>query len=105
MALPAMKEYYEFIESDHSDIFRKMGTYAWLGMAIAFVETLAAVKFGHGLFPEPWPRRVVVAWGTGLAAFCLVFGMWTVKFYWLNGRSRAKSSGLEKSKQTGVKHL
>ena len=43
-----MQEYYEFIESDSSNIFTKLGTFAWLAMAIAFVETLVVVKFSHG---------------------------------------------------------
>lgn len=105
MALPAMKEYYEFIESDQGDIFRKMGTYAWLGMAIAFIETLAAVKYGHGLFPQPWPREVVVAWATGVVVFCLLFGTWTVRYYWFNGRRNPVSSKLKSPHKIGVKNL
>jgi len=45
---PVPQEYYEFLESDSSDIFTKLGTFAWLAMAIAFVETLVAIKFGKG---------------------------------------------------------
>jgi phosphatidylserine synthase 2 len=48
MACPATKEYYVFIESDSSDVFTKLGPFAWLGMAIAFVETLLVIKFGKG---------------------------------------------------------
>lgn len=80
-ALPGIKEYYEFLESDSSDIFTKLGTFAWLAMAIAVVETLVAVKFGKGMFPQPWPRRVVLAWGTAAGVFAVVFCAWCWQFY------------------------
>lgn len=65
-----------------------MGTFAWLGMAIAFAETLAAVKFGHGLFTAPWPRRVLAAWSLVGLTFALLFGTWTVRFYGAKPRGR-----------------
>ena len=83
-----MQEYYEFIESDSSDGFAKLGVYAWLGIAISFVETLAVVKFGKGLFPQPWPRKVLRAWG-GVVALCAVtFGTWCVRYNYVNPRQR-----------------
>jgi hypothetical protein len=42
------QEYYEFLESDSRNIFTKLGTFAWLAMAIAFVETLICIKFSKG---------------------------------------------------------
>ncbi|KAL4540689.1 hypothetical protein Ndes2526B_g07525 [Nannochloris sp. 'desiccata'] len=81
LALPGIKEYYEFIDSGDTDLFRKVGTFAWLGMAVAFIETLATIKFGHGLFPQPWPKHVLVAWGTVAIVFLIVFSTWTVRFY------------------------
>ena len=45
---PVPQEYYEFLEQDSADIFTRLGTFAWLAMAIAFVETLVCVKFGRG---------------------------------------------------------
>lgn len=76
-----LQEYYEFIDSDDADSFRKLGAFAWLSMAIAFAETLAAIKFGNGLFTEPWPTKVLWAWGTVAVVFAVVFGTWTVRFY------------------------
>ena len=43
-----LQEYYEFLESDASNIFTKLGTFAWLAMAIAVVETLVCIKFSKG---------------------------------------------------------
>ncbi len=76
-----LQEYYEFIDSNDVDAFRKLGTFAWLSMAIAFAETLAAIKFGNGLFTAPWPSKVLWAWGTVAVLFAIVFGTWTVRFY------------------------
>jgi hypothetical protein len=87
------QEYYEFIESESSDVFSKLGTFAWLAMAIAFVETLAVVKFGAGLFPQPWPRRVLLAWGSVAAVFAVVFGTWCVRFYALEPRRGKAAAG------------
>ena len=90
LALPGIKEYYEFInadgpgpgDKDRKDVLgKKLGSFAWLGVAIAFAETLAAVKFGHGLFTAPWPRHVVWSWGVVFALFSIVFAVWTVEFY------------------------
>ena len=76
-----MQEYYEFIDSNDKDSFNKLGTFAWLSMAIAFAETLAAIKFGNGLFTAPWPNRVLWSWGAVAALFAVVFGAWTVRYY------------------------
>jgi phosphatidylserine synthase 2 len=88
-----LQEYYEFIDSGQTDLFRKVGTFAWLGMAVAFVETLAAIKFGHGLFPQPWPKHVLIAWGTVATVFLAVFTTWTVRFYRTEGgKGRGRTS-------------
>ena len=94
-----LQEYYEFIESDHTDVFRKLGTFAWMGMAIAFAETLAAIKFGNGLFTQPWPKTVLWAWGTVATVFVVVFTTWSVRYYAAKdgkagGRSKAKTKGM-----------
>lgn len=46
--LMSVQEYYEFLESDAKNIFTKLGTFAWLAMAIAVVETLICIKFSKG---------------------------------------------------------
>ncbi|PRW57106.1 Phosphatidylserine synthase 2 isoform A [Chlorella sorokiniana] len=75
IALPGFKEYYEFIEQDgSSNPFTKLGTFAWLALAIALVETLVCIKFGKGLFPQPWPREVVLAWSIAGSIFAVLFG-------------------------------
>ena len=50
-------------------------------MAIAFVETLAAIKFGNGMFTAPWPKKVVVAWGVAAAVTVVVLTTWSIRFY------------------------
>jgi len=88
MALPGMKEYYDFIESDSSDVFQKVGPFAWLAMAIALAETLTVIKFGKGLFPQPWPRKVLVAWGSVGLLFAVIMTVWCVRFYILKSPPR-----------------
>ncbi|EFN55835.1 hypothetical protein CHLNCDRAFT_30982 [Chlorella variabilis] len=84
-ALPGIKEYYEFLESPSRNIFTKLGTFAWLAMAIAVVETLICIKFSKGLFPQPWPREVLVAWGLAVTVFGVVFGTWSYRYYVSSG--------------------
>lgn len=76
IAVPGIREYYEFIERDEVDIFRRLGVYAWTGVAIAFVETLMIVKFGRGMFDTPWPRPVLIAWGSVGLVFVVVMVAW-----------------------------
>ena len=47
MGLPAVKQYYEFMDTEQGDI-SKLGAYAWLALAIALAETLAVAKWGKG---------------------------------------------------------
>lgn len=75
------QDYYEFVESESGDIFTKLGTYAWLAMAIAFVETIMVAKFGKGLFPQPWPRSVLLAWGSAATVFSVAFALWCWQYY------------------------
>jgi phosphatidylserine synthase 2 len=79
LALPATKEYYTFIENEESDVFNKLGPFAWLGTAVALAETLVCIKFGRGMFPKPWPRRVVWAWGVSAALFSAFMLVWSLR--------------------------
>eukprot|EP00890_Picochlorum_soloecismus_P005894 jgi/Picsp_1/6305/NSC_03654-R1_protein len=88
MAVPGMKEYYEFIESDSTDIFRKLGPFAWTAAAIAFVETLTVIKFGHGLFPQPWPTKVLIAWTSVGIIFAVTLLTWSYRYYILGNRGK-----------------
>ena len=96
MAIPGIREYYEFIESDSLDIFRKLGPFAWTGVAIAFVEMLVIIKFGHGMFPQKWPTRVIVGWSSAGVVFALLFGFWSYHFY--VGQHRLRTRRLNNKK-------
>ena len=90
MALPAVREWYLFCESDNSDLFNKLGPSAWLACAVVLAECLVCVKFGRGMFPEPWPPRVLWAWGSFLGVFGLFMAVWSVRFYLLAPRAASK---------------
>ena len=97
MGLPATREYYNFIESENLSI-NKIGAFAWLGLALAFVETLVAIKFGHGMYPKPWPATTIAVWSVFFAVFGVVFSGWCIKFYVID-----KQHLLRKSKQESLK--
>lgn len=82
LALPAAREYYEFLERlRRGENYLKLGPFAWLGVALAITETLVSIKFGRGMFPEPWPRSTLIAWGTVAGLFTLVMTIWSIRFY------------------------
>lgn len=89
-ALPATKEYYTFMDSDESDIFNKLGPFAWLATAVALAETLLCVKFGAGMFSAPWPSRVLYAWGISGALFVSFMTMWGISIRQREQRRKAK---------------
>lgn len=62
-----------------------MGSFAWVSIAIAFVETLIVIKFGQGLFNQPWPKSVLTVWGIVLSGLIVLFTVWSVNFYVRHG--------------------
>lgn len=85
MGLPATRDYYNFIEAESLSL-SKIGSFAWLGLALAVVETLVVMKFGHGLFPEPWPTKTVAIWSTALGVSSAILIVWSIKFYLIDKR-------------------
>ena len=81
LALPATKEYYTFIASKETDIFNKLGPFAWLATAVAVAETLVCIKFGRGMFPKPWPSSVLLAWSTAGLVFAVFMSVWAVRYH------------------------
>jgi hypothetical protein len=77
MALPAVKEYYEFITHDAPNC--KLGTFAWLSLACFALESLVVVKLGAGLFSAPLPPRVRVCWSAGLVALGGAWAVWALR--------------------------
>lgn len=90
IAIPGIREYYEFIESDSIDIFHKLGPFAWTGVAIAFVEMLVIIKFGHGMFPQAWPTTVLLCWSTAGLLFVIGFSIWSYSYYIVAPRKKMK---------------
>lgn len=80
MALPAVREWYEYIEASEDAAAPpcKLGPFAWIAIATTCLETLASLKFGRGLYPRPCPWRVRAAWGVsaGVGAAVLLGWAW-----------------------------
>jgi hypothetical protein len=97
--------------------FHKLGTFAWLALAVRgwhalggwglpamleptawpaptlsqmlSLETLLVVKFGRGLYPAPWPRAVTVSWALAGAAFAVLLLVWQWRLSRAGGSSSA----------------
>ncbi|KAL7611225.1 hypothetical protein Lser_V15G11727 [Lactuca serriola] len=79
IAIPTVREYNSYLQ-DRKPV-KKVGAFCWLSLAICIIELLICIKFGHGLFPTPMPRWLVILWssvGVGLLAFLM---MWTWRFH------------------------
>ncbi|KAI7725379.1 hypothetical protein M8C21_015949 [Ambrosia artemisiifolia] len=79
IAIPTVREYNSYLQ-DQKPV-KKVGTFCWLSLAICIIELLICIKFGHGLFPTPMPRWLVIFWssvGVGLLGF-LVLWTWQVQ--------------------------
>lgn len=88
--LPGVREWYEYIEDapgpgtppgtsgadDSSPMFRKLGAFAWLAIAMTCVETLVSYKVGKGMYGAPWPPAVLHAWGAAGSATALGIAAW-----------------------------
>lgn len=84
---PALREFYQFATDSSC---KKLGTMAWLAGAILLLEVLVCVKYGKGLYPNPWPRPVLLAWGAAgllFALWCAVYWLW-----WFPRRSAARAA-------------
>ncbi|CAN4121742.1 unnamed protein product [Withania somnifera] len=67
IALPTIREYNTYLQDRKPA--KKVGAFCWLSLAICIVELLICIKFGHGSFPNPMPKSVVILWScisTGL---------------------------------------
>ena len=74
MAMPATKEYYEFITLQRGSRFRKLGTFAWLSLACAALEALVILKFSRGMFVDSgMPRDALWIWGCILGGVIVTF--------------------------------
>ena len=89
VAVPAVREYYYYIEKDESDL-SKLGAFSWLAFALIIVEVLIGVKHGRGLFPQAWPRPVLAAWGLGVFAVSAFLVTWSLARWKRERRGKQK---------------
>ncbi|CAD7702558.1 unnamed protein product [Ostreobium quekettii] len=90
VGLPAVREYYEFLEgrAPEGTIFNKLGVFAWLATATCLVETLVCIKFGKGLFTAAWPPSVVLCWTVGALALVATLVVWSLRLWLQTGRQK-----------------
>eukprot|EP00878_Enallax_costatus_P043711 GHUV01051770.1.p1 GENE.GHUV01051770.1~~GHUV01051770.1.p1 ORF type:complete len:341 (+),score=51.35 GHUV01051770.1:106-1128(+) len=87
---PAIREYYEFVQGyTEAEVFTlkggrkvqfyKLGTFAWIALALIAVETMVSVKFGRGLYPAPWPPAVLISWAVFITLSGGFLLLWQVR--------------------------
>ncbi|KAA3456114.1 CDP-diacylglycerol--serine O-phosphatidyltransferase 1-like isoform X2 [Gossypium australe] len=86
IAIPTIREYNLYLQDRYYLILslsicdikpvKKVGAFCWLSLAICIIELLICIKFGHGLYPKPMPRWLVVFWlsmGSTLVLFLMIW--------------------------------
>jgi phosphatidylserine synthase 2 len=94
----AIREYYVFIESPDLSA-AKLGSNAWLALAVLIVEILVVVKNGKGRFTAPWPRHIVVAWTVAFTVVSAYLIAWHRRIASTSSR-RAEASSRAPAKKT-----
>jgi len=61
IALPALREYYEFVTNPH---VHRFGAQLWIAVIGIALELLLVIKFGQGEFSSPPPSYIVYGWST-----------------------------------------
>lgn len=97
LALPAVKEYNVFLEGDSRDVFRKLGSFTWLAVAVLSSEVLLIVKMAHGEFTAPFPPTIVLAWSIAGSVFASFLAVWQMSI-WIK-RYRAQATPVYKKRQ------
>ncbi|QRW20201.1 phosphatidyl serine synthase [Rhizoctonia solani] len=64
-ALPAVRELYQYL--NHPERAVRMGQHAWLLLATVLTELLIIFKWSRGMFAEPFPTHIKLAWSVGSA--------------------------------------
>ncbi len=79
-------------------LFTKLGAFAWLALAMTFLETLLSIKFGRGLYTRPWPRAVVAAWGLAGGLFAAGLAVWQLRLWRRAAAAAAGEAGKRKER-------
>ncbi|XP_076956055.1 CDP-diacylglycerol--serine O-phosphatidyltransferase 1-like isoform X1 [Bidens hawaiensis] len=84
IAIPTIREYNSYLQ-DRKPV-KKVGAFCWLSLAICIIELFICIKFGHGLFPTPMPRWLVIMWTSAGVIFLMFLMLWT----WQSHRTRRR---------------
>ncbi|CAE6523110.1 unnamed protein product, partial [Rhizoctonia solani] len=95
-ALPAVRELYQYLSRPEKAV--RMGQHAWLLFATILTELLIIFKWSRGMFAEPFPTYIKIAWSIGSALLIaypsLKFGLPTIRRY-LRRAERKRSNKIE----------
>ncbi|KAK8986652.1 hypothetical protein V6N11_010205 [Hibiscus sabdariffa] len=86
IAIPTIREYNSYLQ-DRKPV-KKVGAFCWLSLAICIIELLICFKFGHGLYPKPMPKWLVIFWSSMGLALILFLVIWSWKLQRSYGKKR-----------------
>ncbi|GAA0162335.1 transferase [Lithospermum erythrorhizon] len=75
IAIPTIREYNSYLQ-DRKPV-KKVGAFCWLSLAICIIELLICIKFGHGLYPNPMPKWLIMFWTTAAIGLVVLLGAWS----------------------------
>ncbi|GAA0142327.1 hypothetical protein Leryth_024554 [Lithospermum erythrorhizon] len=75
IAIPTIREYNSYLQ-DRKPV-KKVGAFCWLSLAICIIELLICIKFGHGLYPNPMPKWLIMFWTTAAIGLAVFLGAWS----------------------------
>eukprot|EP01080_Neovahlkampfia_damariscottae_P001051 gene1051-10570_t len=78
---PAIREYYEFISNRKC---QRIGDAAWIALLGLILEFLICVKYGRGLFKEPFPSYIWIPW----TIFFTLGSIWCFLFFYFKKKSK-----------------
>ncbi|KAG5603937.1 hypothetical protein H5410_025429 [Solanum commersonii] len=79
IALPTIREYNSYLQDRKPA--KKVGAFCWLSVAICIVELLICIKFGHGSFPNPMPKWVVILWSCVGIGLLMSLAAWSLHLH------------------------
>lgn len=86
------------VQSETTDVWRKLGSFTWLAIAMVCTEVLLVIKLGHGEFTAPFPENVKLAWGIFAVVFGVSMGAWQVTI-WVKSYQRKATPHTAPKKQ------
>ena len=74
LSIPTSREFYQYVTDPQT---KRFGHNSWLFVAICTSELLITIKFGKGMFTQPFPEYIVNSWLT----FFILLSAWAIVYF------------------------